>query len=978
MNALQRTHRKEKRVGSGACFEGDNLSEQTHLSYNRWHWHERDLSLATPAGAWTVSFLRRIAGVIAIICLGGADISAESNGSSLYSKQNTWSETLIAARQNVLRWQNERTMPLGTRDLVAIWKSFSADFPAQAKWLTRDAGAGQEFVWLLEHEDRPAIAPLITRAASSVGSAAKIAAKQIELFRRHEILEIDSRWFDLYSGVCQYRDLYPSLERIWILDLRRLVQSECEHLLNEPTPTDDARWRAVNAQLRRLNEMLGSAMAIDLGSLRASIESSSEAMLFCLASRNELLSALAKQQPRWQALLDAAAEGKQQALQQLGAVAEEIRQFRHDLLLAVSGMKTFLSVPANFDLYRDWEGQFEALQHDLGNRAHFARVEAETFRREALILESDRDPADVVLRRVAALLADLQTAFPVQKLSVLAGELAALGALNSKIELCHTEARYLLFASTCRVRREISFLNPLLDFDGIVFIKRHRALFNHMCDQYYGMAATPGGGLYILTGAFGPCPQVRNVLHDSVVQNGRLAGQKLQGGVTRPPELKFDGEGNLEGSDHEGGTFVSPELSYDGRTILFAYVEGKGDKLHQHHLDPARGHWAEGRCYHLFKVNVDGSNLQQLTDWPLSENYYLCAYDAETALDKGRARGNYGIYLVDAFGNKELIYRDPDIASQSPIPLRHRPTPPVAPNLIKLDPQTNPAVRASHPVHGAEPEGTVTVINVYDSLKPWPDGTKITQLRVLQLLPMTVPSGAPPHETGLRARSASDSVVPVRHVLGTAPVEEDGSAHFVVPANREIFFQALDSRGLAVQSMRSSTYLQKGQQLVCMGCHEPRSHAPLGSASTPLAMRRAPSKLKPDVDGSNPFSYPRLVQPVLDKHCVQCHAEKTGTAPNLAREPLARHWYASYNSLVQKFGFHEYDDRYRTTPGHFGARASGLFALLEKGHFDVQLNEEEMHRLTLWLDCMSMFYGVYEKEGGEAQLRGEIVQPTLE
>lgn len=362
----------------------------------------------------------------------------------------------------------------------------------------------------------------------------------------------------------------------------------------------------------------------------------------------------------------------------------------------------------------------------------------------------------------------------------------------------------------------------------------------------------------------------------------------------------------------------------------------------------------------------------------MSEDYYLCSYDAEAALDKGRARGNYGIYLVDAFGNKELIYRDSEIASQNPIPLRPRPTPPIASDLIKRAPETNPAVRANHAAQDADAEGTIAVMNLYDSLKPWPEGTQITHLRVLQLLPMTVPSGAPPHETGLRARSASDSVVPVRHVLGTAPVEADGSAHFVVPANKEIFFQALDARGLAVQSMRSSTYLQKGQQLVCAGCHEPRSHAPQGLTQTPLAMRRPPSRLRPDVDGSNPFSYPRLVQPVLDKQCVQCHAEKSATAPNLAREPLARNWYASYNSLAQKFGFHEYDDRYRTTPGHFGARASGLVALLEKGHYDVKLGDEEMHRLTLRLDCMSMFYGVYEKEGGQAQLRGEIVRPTLE
>jgi hypothetical protein len=98
----------------------------------------------------------------------------------------------------------------------------------------------------------------------------------------------------------------------------------------------------------------------------------------------------------------------------------------------------------------------------------------------------------------------------------------------------------------------------------------------------------------------------------------------------------------------------------------------------------------------------------------------------------------------------------------------------------------------------------------------------------------------------------------------------------------------------------------------------------------------------------------------------------------LGREPIERNWYASYNSLVRQYGFHNYGDGYRTTPGRFGARASRLFELLKKGHHDVQLSSEEMHRLTLWLDCSSLFYGVYEREGGKEQLRGEIVRPTLE
>jgi cytochrome c553 len=818
-----------------------------------------------------------------------------------------------------------------------------------------------------------------------------------------------------------------------------------------------------------------------------------------------------------------------------------------------------LAARAETPMEQEVRRQFDALRADLANRAQFAKVAGETFHRAALIHDSDRDAADVVLRRTAALLADLT---PRADLTALAPELATLNARNLATPVEQAEARYALYAEACALRRRIAFRNPLLDFDKLVFIKRSRALYDHMCDQFYGMAARPGGGLFVLENPFGTEPRVRDLLADSVVENGRLKGRKLTGGTHPPPALCYDGEGNLLGPDHDGGTFLSPEVSYDGKTLLFAYVEGRGDKLHRHHTDPSRGHWDEGRCYHIFKANADGTGLVQLTDgtwndfdpcwlpngriafiserrggylrcgrtcpnytlydmaadgsditclsfhetnewqpsvtndgrilytrwdyvdrhgctahqpwittldgrdsravhgnfapkksrpdmeldcravpgshkfiataaphhgqafgslvlidpqvpdddgmgpvkrltpevafpesqggaqvygtpWPLSENYQLCAYDAAMqpgfgTQGKKHVPGGYGLYLVDAFGNKELLYRDPEIACQSPFPLRARPMPEAAPELTKRGPGTDPATRAKLPAGGGEPQATVAVLDVYNSQKDWPPNTKISALRVLQVLPMTVPSGKPPHETALRIASAGDSVVTVRQVLGTAPVEADGSAHFTVPANKEIFFQALDENGLAVQSMRSATYAQAGERLTCVGCHERRDHTPPAPKAAPLALQRAPSKLQPEVDGANPFSFPRLVQPVLDRQCVACHAENAATEPNLAREPLTRGWYASYANLVERFAFHDYRDGYRTTPGQFGARASRLYELLQKDHHGAKLSAEDLHRIALWLDCTSQFYGVYEAEGGRAQLRGEIVQPTLE
>ncbi len=118
----------------------------------------------------------------------------------------------------------------------------------------------------------------------------------------------------------------------------------------------------------------------------------------------------------------------------------------------------------------------------------------------------------------------------------------------------------------------------------------------------------------MLEDPWGPEPRRRDLLADSVCENGRLAGHRLSGGPRRAWDLRYDGMGRLEGEETTGGAFLSPALSYDGQTILFAYVECQGDRQHRAHTDPTRGHWAEGRSYHLFRVDRDGSRLRQLTD----------------------------------------------------------------------------------------------------------------------------------------------------------------------------------------------------------------------------------------------------------------------------------------------------------------------------------------------------------------------------
>jgi hypothetical protein len=345
------------------------------------------------------------------------------------------------------------------------------------------------------------------------------------------------------------------------------------------------------------------------------------------------------------------------------------------------------------------------------------------------------------------------------------------------------------------------------------------------------------------------------------------------------------------------------------------------------------------------------------TPWPLSEDDYLCVYDQHAA--------NRGIYWIDRYGNKELIYLDPAISCISPMPLEPRPMPPVIPT------------QTLQFTENAPDSGTVAVMDLYNSDFTWPEGAKAAALRIIQVLPKTT---APPNDPRIGIADQTNA----RAVLGTVPVEADGSVFFEAPAGKLLYFQAIDEHGMAIQSMRSGTYVHPGEQLTCLGCHEPKHAVSDKPNRVPLAMQRPPSRIAPDVDGSNPFNYPRLVQPVLDLNCVACHAEKK--VLDLAGTPGGPNgWTRSYANLAEKYGFYFHVTNgsintgvhggVRTIPGQFGAQAAPLIEYLTAKHYGVSLTDEELRRMTLWLDCNSEFYGAYENI--EAQARGEIVEPSL-
>jgi len=288
-------------------------------------------------------------------------------------------------------------------------------------------------------------------------------------------------------------------------------------------------------------------------------------------------------------------------------------------------------------------------------------------------------------------------------------------------------------------------------------------------------------------------------------------------------------------SGHHG----SPRM---GEMVIFDPAIGRHEADGAVQRIPGYGKKVEAK---ILDALVDGSWPKFLHPWPLSEKYFLVAC-------KPTPQSNWGIYLVDVFDNILLLREEDGAALLEPIAFRKRPVPPVIPPKIKEN----------------ETTATMYVSNVYSGpgLKNVPGGT-VRKLRLFTYHFAYYGVGGQYDRVGL------DGPWDIKCVLGTVPVEADGSAMFKVPANMPISIQPLDSENRAVAIMRSWTTAMPGEFQSCVGCHERQSNVPV-SRSTIAASKDA-AEISPawcaPVRG---FSFKREVQPVLNKYCVSCHSGK--------------------------------------------------------------------------------------------------------
>ncbi len=409
-----------------------------------------------------------------------------------------------------------------------------------------------------------------------------------------------------------------------------------------------------------------------------------------------------------------------------------------------------------------------------------------------------------------------------------------------------------------------------------------------------------------------------------------------------------------------------------------------------------------------------------VSPWPLDEDRFLVCFGYDRLPGCGSGNGfeeGTGLYYFDRWGNLELLYRDKGYSVLDPVALAPRPKPHRWPGPIRNQPATE-----KHQQWEMDPEeALVYVYDVRRSLLPLPAGREIDHLRIFQLFPKSTPTANDPRIGHANAENA-------RALLGTVPVERDGSAFFRVPSRRPLYFQLVDRQGRAIQGMRTTVYFQPGEQTGCIGCHEhPQETPPVG---LPLALRRPPSLLRPGPAGTKPFNFVQLIQPILDRHCLRCHdaeseekptvgskgnggaldgvqqvtlasapwagppttdpSKKTPpilakkTPPILTGEPEG-HFTKSYLQLRPYLAFFEWGgasiDQIVTRPGRMGADMSRLSAVLDDPVHRQQapLSDQERRTIYLWLDANVPFYGTYDRQMQAAQRRGEnIPLPELQ
>jgi hypothetical protein len=443
-------------------------------------------------------------------------------------------------------------------------------------------------------------------------------------------------------------------------------------------------------------------------------------------------------------------------------------------------------------------------------------------------------------------------------------------------------------------------------------------------------------------------------------------------------QMNADGTGQTEfyGNNSWFPTTIAHARGIPGSQKVVSILTGH----HSHQrgklaiIDPSKGRQeasgvqliAPVRDTKAVKIDAYGQNGEQFQyPYPLSEDEFIVAMGPLNSENR-KYPVPYGIYFITIDGRRELLAYDKNISCNQPVPLR---------------PRKKPFMRSSVVDYG-KTIGTYYIQDVY--IGPGLEGIErgtVKEIRVVALDFRVAGIGNNRNKGPAGGALVSTPVAidngtwDVKIVLGDAKVYDDGSAFFEVPARKPVYFQALDEKGHVVQSMRSWSTLQPGENFSCVGCHEAKDVTPARGTIT-KATKAGLGKLTPFYGPARGFSFPKEIQPILDKHCIKCHDGglkddgKKKPFSLLAKENIdkeaKRKWSDSYLALTQNGKPNEIVNWLNVQsvppmlkPYPVGACKSKLISMLENNHNQVILSTEELEKIACWIDLLVPYCGDY-------------------
>jgi hypothetical protein len=405
-----------------------------------------------------------------------------------------------------------------------------------------------------------------------------------------------------------------------------------------------------------------------------------------------------------------------------------------------------------------------------------------------------------------------------------------------------------------------------------------------------------------------------------------------------------DGTGQMVyfGNMHPGSVFIDAKPIPGTDRVLLISSPGHGQREHAGHVATVTPDLGPDHRPSLRPLTA-GSDYRD--PYPLDEDSFLVARGRQVLFMNGRGEERVLYELTSDFGGAEL---------HEPRPVLRRGREPAVP------PRVNPARKT----------GTLVMadVNIGRNMAGIKRG-EIRKLLVLESLPKPV------NYTGGMDPISYGGTFTLERILGTVPVEEDGSAHFDLPANRAFFFVALDGDGLSVKRMQSFCSVAPGEIQSCVGCHESRTKTAMLPQAL-IALRRPPSAVEPVAGVPDVLDFPRDVQPILDRHCARCHdydrpagASRPEEGPHAGgviltgdRGPMFSHSYFNL-TLRRQFSDGRDDPRSNFPPRGIGTAASPLMKKLDGGHYGAKLSPREVDVVRYWIETGAAYPGTYAALG---------------